>query len=96
MHASTFARVPLGPNSDNSTDSCRLCDQPKGQIARPPLRERDGDAKTKSPYSIVLFAALTVFFINIVIVIGPTPPGTGEIAFALGSTSSNATSPTSL
>ena len=45
--------------------------------------------------SNVLFAALTVFFINIVIVIGPTPPGTGEIAFALGSASSNATSPTS-
>src|SRR5438477_346039 len=40
-------------------------------------------------------AALTVFDINIAIVIGPTPPGTGVIAFALGATSANATSPTS-
>ena len=40
-------------------------------------------------------AALTVFDISMAIVIGPTPPGTGVIAFALGATSSNATSPTS-
>src|SRR5207253_10476901 len=40
-------------------------------------------------------AALTVFDINIAIVIGPTPPGTGVIALAFGATSSNATSPTS-
>src|SRR5207302_4358193 len=40
-------------------------------------------------------AALTVFDINIAIVIGPTPPGTGVIAFALGATSAKATSPTS-
>ena len=41
------------------------------------------------------FAALTVFAINIAIVIGPTPPGTGVIAPAFFDTSSNATSPTS-
>jgi len=38
---------------------------------------------------------LTVFDINIAIVIGPTPPGTGVIAAVLGATSSKATSPTS-
>ena len=40
-------------------------------------------------------AALTVFDINIAIVIGPTPPGTGVIAAVFGATSSKATSPTS-
>ena len=40
-------------------------------------------------------AAFTVFAINIAIVIGPTPPGTGVIALAFFDTSSNATSPTS-
>src|SRR5207245_4614352 len=40
-------------------------------------------------------AALTVFDINIAMVIGPTPPGTGVIALHFGATSSNATSPTS-
>ena len=37
-----------------------------------------------------------VLAINIAIVIGPTPPGTGVIADALALTSSKATSPTSL
>ena len=40
-------------------------------------------------------AAFTVFDINIAIVIGPTPPGTGVIAAAFLATSSKATSPTS-
>ena len=39
-------------------------------------------------------AALTVFDINIAIVIGPTPAGTGVMAAVFGATSSNATSPT--
>jgi hypothetical protein len=33
------------------------------------------------------FAAFTVLLINIAIVIGPTPPGTGVIARAFGATS---------
>src|SRR4029077_3834043 len=40
-------------------------------------------------------AALTVFAINMAIVIGPTPPGTGVIAAVFGATSSKATSPPS-
>src|SRR5436309_13439175 len=39
-------------------------------------------------------AAYTVFDRSIAIVIGPTPPGTGEIASALGRTASKSTSPT--
>src|SRR5439155_24546236 len=39
-------------------------------------------------------AAFTVFDISIAMVIGPTPAGTGVIAFAFFDTSSNATSPT--
>jgi len=38
--------------------------------------------------------AFSVFAINIAMVIGPTPPGTGVIALAFFDTSSNATSPT--
>src|SRR6266705_2610474 len=39
-------------------------------------------------------AADTVFERSIAIVIGPTPPGTGEMAFALSFTASKSTSPT--
>src|SRR5216117_1745492 len=39
-------------------------------------------------------AAYTVFDRSIAIVIGPTPPGTGEIASAFGRTASKSTSPT--
>ena len=39
--------------------------------------------------------AVTVLLINIAIVIGPTPPGTGVIAEHLGATASKSTSPTS-
>ena len=38
-------------------------------------------------------AAVSVFLRSIVIVIGPTPPGTGVIASTIGSTSSNTASP---
>ena len=38
----------------------------------------------------------TQLFINIAIVIGPTPPGTGVIALTLSTTSSKSTSPQSL
>jgi len=38
--------------------------------------------------------ALTVFAINMAIVIGPTPPGTGVIALTFSATSSKSTSPT--
>ncbi len=41
-------------------------------------------------------ADFTVFDSNIVIVIGPTPPGTGEIALATSLTSSKRTSPQTL
>ena len=40
--------------------------------------------------------ALMVFDINIAIVIGPTPPGTGVMAPAISDTASKSTSPTSL
>ena len=54
--------------------------------------------KIAAPWFRWLYAicrqALTVFAINIAIVIGPTPPGTGVMADALADTSSNATSPT--
>src|SRR5256885_7305683 len=39
-------------------------------------------------------AAYTVFERSIAIVIGPTPPGTGEIASTFGRTASKSTSPT--
>ena len=39
-------------------------------------------------------ARLTVFFISIAIVIGPTPPGTGVMADATVLTASKSTSPT--
>lgn len=42
---------------------------------------------------LLTIAALTVFFISIAIVIGPTPPGTGVIAPATFSALSNSTSP---
>lgn len=46
-------------------------------------------------YTVLLIsAALSVFFISIAIVIGPTPPGTGVIAPATFSALSNSTSPT--
>ena len=39
---------------------------------------------------------MSVFFISIAIVIGPTPPGTGVIAPAIGSAVLKSTSPTSV
>ena len=44
-------------------------------------------------FDLFNIAALTVFFISIAIVIGPTPPGTGVIAPATFSALSNSTSP---
>ncbi len=44
----------------------------------------------------VFSAASTVFSTSMAIVIGPTPPGTGVIAFTLVVTSSQKTSPQSL
>jgi hypothetical protein len=41
-----------------------------------------------------LTAEITVFFINIQTVMGPTPPGTGVMDPATSLTSANATSPT--
>src|SRR6185436_18066273 len=41
-------------------------------------------------------AAFTVFASSIAIVIGPTPPGTGVMRDAIGTTASKSTSPTSL
>ena len=41
------------------------------------------------------FAACSVFFISIAMVIGPTPPGTGVMYPAFGSTESKSTSPQS-
>lgn len=49
--------------------------------------------KIHSLNHIVNFAACIVFSINIVIVIGPTPPGTGVIADAFSLTPSKSTSP---
>src|SRR5207248_1504216 len=40
------------------------------------------------------FAAATVFFISMAIVIGPTPPGTGVIHRATSATRAKSTSPT--
>ena len=51
--------------------------------------------RSSSPWSTPLrrHQATTVFTSNIVTVIGPTPPGTGDRADAIGSTSSATTSP---
>lgn len=43
----------------------------------------------------LFFAEFTVLYISIVIVIGPTPPGTGVIFDAFSEAVSNSTSPTS-
>lgn len=64
------------------------------KIIQLPLSDftKKGDAFKRSPFSIVFemlvtpiyieafLADLTVFFMSMIIVIGPTPPGTGEIA----------------
>src|SRR6185369_13894017 len=52
-------------------------------------------ASLSVPAACIWRAASSVFLSNIVIVIGPTPPGTGEIAAATSETSWKATSPTS-
>ena len=41
-----------------------------------------------------LVRLMTVFFISMILVIGPTPPGTGVMAEAFSATASKSTSPT--
>ncbi len=50
---------------------------------------------TKTYFNFLFFAAVSVFFISVAIVIGPTPPGTGVIYDAFLLALSNSTSPTS-
>jgi hypothetical protein len=52
------------------------------------------DSKHQSPRRIR--AALIVFFMSVAIVMGPTPPGTGEIMDATSFTARSSTSPTQM
>ena len=47
-------------------------------------------------FPALFLAAVSVFLSNIVMVMGPTPPGTGVMAEAIGSTDAKSTSPVSL
>src|SRR5690606_36687408 len=62
--------------------------------ARVALEEIPHQRATASE-AVIARAARSVFCSNIVIVIGPTPPGTGVIASATSAASSKCTSPTS-
>src|SRR5438093_2087202 len=80
---------------DFVVDVLNACDH------RPPLRDGRKPASGHSRYAApepaafeASSAANTVFDRSIAIVIGPTPPGTGEIASAFGRTPSKSTSPT--
>ncbi len=59
--------------------------EPAGEVRRPARRYQAG----------LSFADCTVLYRSMVMVMGPTPPGTGVIARHLRATSSNFTSPTS-